>query len=497
MPEIKPRSEMQKAALACPAQILLCGGSAGSLKTHTLLLDAMQERDNPNLRAIILRKTYPELEKSIIRQSYEVYPHFGATYNKTEHVWRFPSGALIEFSYCEKDDDVFRYQGGAWSWIGFDESTHVNEVVVRYLISRLRSTDDSLRRRIRLASNPGNVGHKWHRHLFMGPHCTHCQPLIPGISREPGRIYKDSTWLSDREAVRMSTCFIPGTVYDHNLLHDYADTALAGLPAKFRAALLEGCWELFEGQFFDCWDEGQMVVQRKSVDVQRWWPHWVGADYGFSISSAAAHLLARGPATEKHPRGRVYLIDEYLSRHETAVDFARSLWNRFALYRGPREEAQRIQAWYLSPDAWNARGDGLTLADQMMRVSKIGWSQADNDRQAGWMLLYTMLSRGELAICDNCTRTRNAIATRVHDPDKDGDIIKVKGDSDDDICDSLRYGAMSHITPGVEPPPTIEYSADPTISAMQHRLAEARAKQAGDSSRFLGRDRRVHSVIMR
>jgi UDP-N-acetylglucosamine:LPS N-acetylglucosamine transferase len=46
-----PATVAQKAALDSKADILLFGGSAGSLKTETMLMDAVQEYENPNLRA--------------------------------------------------------------------------------------------------------------------------------------------------------------------------------------------------------------------------------------------------------------------------------------------------------------------------------------------------------------------------------------------------------------------------------------------------------------
>jgi hypothetical protein len=44
-------------ALNSQAEILLFGGAAGSLKTETLLIDAVREADNPNLNAIIFRES--------------------------------------------------------------------------------------------------------------------------------------------------------------------------------------------------------------------------------------------------------------------------------------------------------------------------------------------------------------------------------------------------------------------------------------------------------
>ena len=56
-----PATAAQQAALDSEADILLFGGSAGSLKTETMLMDAVQEHENPNLRAIIFRSSFVEM----------------------------------------------------------------------------------------------------------------------------------------------------------------------------------------------------------------------------------------------------------------------------------------------------------------------------------------------------------------------------------------------------------------------------------------------------
>ena len=70
---------------------MLFGGAAGSLKTETVLMDAVREVDNPNLNAIIFRESYPQLS-DIIRKSRRLYTGrpFWGKYNAGEHVWTFP-----------------------------------------------------------------------------------------------------------------------------------------------------------------------------------------------------------------------------------------------------------------------------------------------------------------------------------------------------------------------------------------------------------------------
>jgi len=54
-------------------------------------------------------------------------------------------------------------------------------------------------------------------------------------------------------------------------------------------------------------------------------------------------------------------------------------------------------------------------------------------------------------IADTCPMLASALSSRVHDPKRPGDVLKVVGDPLDDICDSARYGLYSFITAAEKP----------------------------------------------
>src|SRR6202453_4629052 len=193
-----PATPAQQAALDSQADILLFGGSAGSLKTETMLMDAVQEFLNPNLRAIVFRSSFGE-RTDIIAKARRLYaPLGGAFVGPPKYTWSFPSGATIRFAYMKTDEDVWKYLGPRYSFIGFDESTLHTEKQVRNILGRLSSTDPSLRLRMRLTSNPGNVGAAWHQTLFLRGHC----PVHNGRdAAQPGQLYSDRCWTSDSDAI--------------------------------------------------------------------------------------------------------------------------------------------------------------------------------------------------------------------------------------------------------------------------------------------------------
>ena len=192
-----PATAAQKAALDSEADILLFGGSAGSLKTETMLMDAVQEHENPNLRAIVFRSSFVEMT-DIIDKTRRLYAPLGGVFvGSPKWTWSFPSGATIRFAYMKTDDDVWKYLGPRYSFIGFDESTLHTEKQVRNILGRLSSTDRRLRLRMRLTSNPGNVGAAWHQDLFLRGHCpVHNQQQ----AAQPGQLYRDRCWPSDRRS---------------------------------------------------------------------------------------------------------------------------------------------------------------------------------------------------------------------------------------------------------------------------------------------------------
>jgi hypothetical protein len=107
----EPKTTAQIRALNSSAEILLFGGAAGSLKTETLLIDAVREAHNPNLNAIIFRESYPQLA-DIIRKSRRLFTDrpFWGKYNAGEHIWTFPRN-LAEMREAARNNDE-RYLKG-------------------------------------------------------------------------------------------------------------------------------------------------------------------------------------------------------------------------------------------------------------------------------------------------------------------------------------------------------------------------------------------------
>lgn len=439
-----PVTDQQGAALDCPADILLLGGSAGSLKTSTILVDLITERDYSRMNSYFFRKTYPELEEAM-QQAYDLFPQTGATSRDNGREWQWPSGAHFRFRHLSHEKNLYENQGKAMSAIGIDESTHLPMEWIRYLVTRNRSVDSNLSIRLRLGTNPGNISSKDHQVMFFNGVCPHCEPeKAPpqGVPRTGG-FWHDGRPLRDEEAgVDLSIAYILSSVRDHNLLGaQYVARLKMQKPATAKA-LLAGCWRLFEGLYFDIWDYNTMVVPIQKIPQEWWQSWWVGADYGYSGSIAAAGLYTRTPdgviyKVAEHPVGDPVYGLQNVTR-ENVRTFARSVYESFAKKRTGQEQARNIEAMYLGPDSWNDRGDEHTLAGQMneeLESHGLEFIKANNDRAGGAQLLYTMLESGALKISDGCPNTIAAIESRIHDEDEPVKIKKVSTDPLDDVID--------------------------------------------------------------
>lgn len=464
-----PATPAQKAALDSEADILFFGGSAGSLKTETMLMDAVQEYENPNLRGIIFRSSFSEMT-DIIDKTRRLYTPLGGVFvGSPKWKWTFPSGATIRFAYMRTDDDVWKYLGPRYSFIGFDESTLHTEKQVRNILGRLSSTDPRLQLRLRLTSNPGNIGAAWHQSLFLRGHC----PVhTPQECAQPGRLYRDCAWPSDRAPIPFSIAFIPGRLSDHNLLDANYAKRLHMMAGGAAAAMEQGCWCSLEGAYFPFLHRG-MIRPLGEAQVEWWHNHFLSIDYGYGKSSSSAGLYVRGPAESssrvqvpgidsrrfdqpegpEFPEGRIRKIGELVVPHVPAYELAQMVVEAF-IKPGVDGHRRRIVAAYLDPANFKEIGDGHTIADQINEVLEpweVVCQRASNDRQGGWQLLYRMLRTGEFEMTDVCPKSFEAIRTRMHDETRPGDIRKVAGDPLDDVADETRYAVYSFIQQSDKP----------------------------------------------
>ena len=262
MPNEGPQTDF----LAAAEKDVLYGGAAGGGKSFAMLIDPLRHCHIKEHRALILRRSMPEL-RELIDKSRELYPKAfkGAKFREVEKLWSFPSGAKIEFGFLEKDADVYRYQGQAYSWIGFDEITHLpTEFGWNYLASRLRTTNPNLETYLRCTANPGGVGAQWVKKRYVE-------------ASEPNTTFKGKDGLTRK--------FIPALLQDNPYLAEDGEyeRMLQSLPAVQRRQLLEGNWDVAEGAAFAEFATDVHVIP--PFELPSWWERVKGIDYGYAAES--------------------------------------------------------------------------------------------------------------------------------------------------------------------------------------------------------------------
>lgn len=472
-----PQTQPQFDALESAADILLISGTVGSLKTSTMLVDGIQDKESPKMNTYFFRRTYPAMEDAM-RQASELFPQLGFrsvdSHGGYTRTWRTPYGGTFAFRQLMNKKDLDNSWGKEMSCVLFDESTHWEEEYIRVIMSRNRSSDPDMRLRVRMGTNPGNIGRTWHMNMFFNGVCPHCEPETappPGELQWNGRWPTAGTKLEDPiSGQRLSIAYILGNLREHDLLDSNSYLAKLRMQSPALAAALEaGCWAAFEGQYFDCWDHDRMVVKLQSINPEYYWPCWTGSDYGYSGSIAASSLFTRAP------NGVIYMLAEHpsdiQSPRQNVRQFAQSVYEKFAKKEVGQEQGRHIEAMYLGPDSWNDRGDEHTLAGQMNAVLEphgLEFTKANNDRAGGAQLLWNMLANDEFKIADTCVNTIAAIESRIHDEDEPVKVKKVIGDPLDDVFDSARYGLYSFM----------EAQGKPSELRIQERTAKI-MKQGG------------------
>lgn len=421
---------------ATPKQILflktevtecLFGGAAGGGKSDALLMWQILRRISiPNSWGLYMRRTYPELERTAIARSKEICPHFGAKYSEKHHWWRFPNGSILEFGYSERESDINRYQGAAYTDVSWDELTQFTEYQYTYLFSRTRTTKGKggrvgVKTLIRAASNPGNVGHAWVKARFVDP-----APYGTPFAAE--MVMPDGT----KESI--SRQYIPSTIDDNpHIDRRQYEMMLAALPEDEYRALRHGDWDVFAGQYYKCLSP--RIHRITPIELPPWWRRFRSLDYG--LDATACLWWAVSPDSKEYVYRELYRPD--LIASVAAQEILRL------------SEGEDIAYTVASPDIWSRSKDtGISIEETMTKAGLRGLVKADNRRVPGWLAVhehlnpYDDLETGEktarLMIFETCTHTWRTLTGLVRD-EKDPSDVSDK--CEDHLPESLRYGVMS------------------------------------------------------
>lgn len=390
------------------------GGAAGGGKSYGQLVDALlYALEYPKSKQIIFRRTFPDLEKSLIRVSLEFYPREAASYNSSKHIWTFKNGSIIDFGYIDSENDVYQYQSAEYDVIRFDELTHFTKYMYTYMISRCRGANP-YPKHIKSSGNPGGVGHSWVKERFID---IGAPDQIHEITLDNGK--------------KSTVIFIPSLVQDNMFLldndPDYIDR-LELLPEKEKQALLYGDWDIFDGQFFTEFDRKIHVVE--PFVIPKDWRIYRARDYGLDM--CATLWIAMDYHMNCYAYKELYESDLIVSEAARKIN---------------EMTDEKIQIDYAPPDLWNRNRDtGKSTADIFAENGQY-LTKADNNRVTGWLAVHEWLKiykdeqgqpNSKLKIFSNCVNLIRTLPALQHD-EKNPNDVAVEPHELTHIPDALRY----------------------------------------------------------
>lgn len=246
---------------------------------------------------MIFRRTYADLEHSVIQRSKEFYNRGSAEgYNGSKYVWHIDN-RIIWFSHLEKEDSVYGHQSAQYDFIGFDELPQFTQKQYEYMFSRARSTKAGQRVRVLACANPDPGGWVFRRWAaWLDP--AHPQPAKAGelryYKRAPDGKAEIETAEDDPDGI--SRTFIPARLKDNIFLmkDDQYRRMLNAMPEPFRSQLLNGDWMAGERDA-----DFQIIPAAWVRDAILRWRAWQAQGFPGSLTALGSDVGGGGAQSDK------------------------------------------------------------------------------------------------------------------------------------------------------------------------------------------------------
>jgi len=494
----------QKAFHYSRAKYKLQVGSFGSGKSRPLLMEAiMHAQQWPGSNSILLRKTIPDLKRTVIdkfladvpKGVYERGSQERGTYNQSDHICFLPPilqfdakgepvigpdgeqgyrQSKIYFAACERVEDVGKFLSTEFLFIGFEELGEFPFEIWAAFAGRNRCPLPGARPIMAGSTNPMGIGWPWIKKLFV--------ERKPWYGMDPAKYDPQQYW------------FIHSTV-DQNPIYSEDKEYIATLEANpLRDKIRWGRLDSVTGQYFDIWDPANYVLPESAFAFEPWNPVWVGWDYGFghfaTITFWTKAMLK--PRLPTHQPRLVNVCIGEMALHEKTIEEQAQEFLAMLPFIGKIIDMKRLEEPRSGNDAFESdardelipapissihfswerfikttkkAGVKRSIADDLGDVlalnNIIRPMRSNTDRVAGWTKIYSLLSMNELYLLEGkCQHLADAIPLAVRG---NGitcsleDVIKPKGLSlSDDMIDSARYAVAGVLLEDAgEKPPEI------------------------------------------
>lgn len=135
---------------------VLFWGGRGSGKSMCGRWDAhIRALSHPGFTYIILRRTYPELQRSHLAHVKREMKQLGGDFHQTDRIAYYPNGSMGYFSHCATEDDVLNLLSSEFALAFFDELSTFEWEMFTKLAASVRVPEGSgLTAMVRAATNP-------------------------------------------------------------------------------------------------------------------------------------------------------------------------------------------------------------------------------------------------------------------------------------------------------------------------------------------------------
>lgn len=281
------------------------------------------------------------------------------------------------------------------------------------------------------------VGHVWVKRLFID------------------RNYKNSEKAEDYIMVKAK-------VYDNEYIMDNDPDyvrMLQNLPYERRRAMLDGDWDVFEGQFFPEFNRDIHVITPFKIPSD--WRIFRTRDYG--LDKLACYWVACDY------QNTFYVYKELYESNLIVSEAGRKI-NEMT--------DEKIYLDLIPPDLYNKNSQtGKSAADIFYKESGHILTKANNDRPNGWLAVKEMLAlkknmfgdyKPQIYIFDNCVNLIRCMPELVYNPKKPNDCATEPHEITH-APDAIRYLCASWTTPPTkrEVIEEMEYSPLDTYSRLK------------------------------
>lgn len=441
--------ELEEAVESQRYRHILLGGSRGGSKSTGLRRLAYRYcQKYPDFTAVLLRRTYPDLEKDHLLKAAKEMRRLGAKLSNFRVTWP-GNDSVLQFSHCQKDDDWKNWVGAEADLLIFDQFEMFTErqaTEIPAIVGRMRR--DGWRGVVLYGENPGGPLADYIDEVLISK--TRGQRLTPSGDRQYPA-YDPAQYL-----------FIATAVEDNPWIdEEYAQFLMALEPAQ-RARYRWGRRDVFPGQYFPDFVSDDRVQR---LDVSPDLPRTGGLHWGFFRPGIFVWSVVL-------PDGRLYVEREHVFSEQLAVDVAKDIaavnlekhWTLGAVWGNPPSDV---------PEGQNGEDVFETF-----RAGGVPAVRSDHDRATGFLrlrawfkpIVIDTVAQAGLIISPDCPRLLKTIPTLLQDDANPEDCLKTGPEQG---ANALRYIVMSR--------PAVPELAAPPIG---RDLAKLPAKVADDIRRL-------------